>query len=623
MANMEEGKLKRELGPVEIFCIASGAMISSGLFVLPGIAFAKAGPAIILAYVLAGLLMIPTMLAKAELATAMPKAGGSYFYLERSLGPLAGTLGGLANWFSIALKSAFALIGIGAFLRLFHPSAPTIQIKLVAVSFCLLFTLINLAGTKSAGRLQIYLVFGLIGALLLYILVGLRSIDPHKYIPFIPKGTRSVISVAGLIFISYGGLTKVVSMAEEIRDPNRTIPLGMFLAFITINILYGFTVFVTVGLLDAATLSGSLVPISLSAKKIMGNAGELILSLAAMTAYITTANAGIMTASRSLFAMSRDKLLPPLLQHVSARFSTPYISILATSAFMIFVILFLTIEDLVKTASTMMLLMFLFVNIAVIVMRESKIQAYRPTFKVPLYPWLQIFAIITYSFLIFEMGNIPLIITGIFAVLGFGWYWFYGRTRITRRPALLHLVERITAKELTTPTLEDELRQILIERDEIIEDRFDQIIKEAEILDLEGPLHYGEAFMIIAKKLSLHLNMDAEVIYNLMLAREAQSTTVVNPGLAIPHIIIDGSGKFDILPVRCKQGVHFPSSPEPVHTMFVLMGTLDERNFHLRALMAIAQIVQDPEFESRWMNARNIEDLRNIILLARRTRSTP
>ncbi len=113
--------LKKDLGLAGVFCIATGAMISSGLFVLPGIAFAKAGPAMILAYLLAGVLVVPAMFSKAELATAMPKAGGSYFYIERSMGALPGTMAGLANWFSLALKSAFALVGIGAFASLIRP----------------------------------------------------------------------------------------------------------------------------------------------------------------------------------------------------------------------------------------------------------------------------------------------------------------------------------------------------------------------------------------------------------------------------------------------------------------------------------------------------------------------
>ena len=106
---------------MDVFCISTGAMISSGIFVLPGIAYAKSGPAMILAYMLAAILIIPSMLAKAELATAMPKAGGVYFYIDRSLGPWWGIFGGFASWFSLSFKSAFALIGMGAFAVLIYP----------------------------------------------------------------------------------------------------------------------------------------------------------------------------------------------------------------------------------------------------------------------------------------------------------------------------------------------------------------------------------------------------------------------------------------------------------------------------------------------------------------------
>ncbi|RKX83730.1 MAG: hypothetical protein DRP57_07380, partial [Spirochaetes bacterium] len=112
---------RKSLGLLEVFAIASGAMISSGIFVLPSVVFSIAGPGIILSYFLAGLMVIPGLLSKAELATAMPKSGGTYFFAERSLGPAVGTFVGLANWFSISLKSAFALIGIGVFLKLIYP----------------------------------------------------------------------------------------------------------------------------------------------------------------------------------------------------------------------------------------------------------------------------------------------------------------------------------------------------------------------------------------------------------------------------------------------------------------------------------------------------------------------
>jgi APA family basic amino acid/polyamine antiporter len=613
-------KLKKELETAAIFCVAAGAMVSSGLFVLPGIAFAKAGPAVILAYLLASLMVIPSLLSKAELSTAMPKAGGTYFFMERSLGPAAGVFGGLANWFALSLKSAFALMGMGIFAVLLYPEITEMQIKLVAVGCCLLFTIINLISVRGTGRFQIALVMGLIGLLVLYIIRGIGSIDLHKYSPFIPFGFSSVLATAGLVFISFGGVTKVASIAEEAKDPRRSIPLGMFLAFVVVSLLYFLVISVTVGLLDASALSGSRIPISLGANSLMGPLGGIIMAIAALIAFITTANAGILAASRFPMAMSRDQLLPAFFQRVNAKFQTPQISILLTSAFMICTILFLSLEDLIKTASTLMIFLFMFVNISHIIMRASKIPNYRPTFRAPLCPWLQILGVVVYGFLIFEMGRVPLIITGAFILLGYAWYWAYVRARVSRQSALMHVVERVTAKELAGITLRDELREIIIERDQIVEDRFDRFIRDAEILDFKACLQAEDLFKNISRILSPRLGMKPDELFRLFMEREKQSSTVIRPGLAIPHIIVPGKHRFDIVLVRCQGGILFPQAADPVHTMFILVGSIDERNYHLRALMAIAQVAQEPDFEKRWLGARDAEALRDIILLSGRKR---
>ena len=151
-------ELKKGLGLLDIFCVAVGAMISSGLFVLPGLAFEKAGPAVVLSYMLAGFLCIPTLLSKAELITAMPKAGGDYFYIMRGFGPLLGTMAGFSTWFSLSLKGAFALLGMGAYVSLITD----VPINVVALFCCLFFVVLNLLGVKKAGRLQVLLVLGLI-----------------------------------------------------------------------------------------------------------------------------------------------------------------------------------------------------------------------------------------------------------------------------------------------------------------------------------------------------------------------------------------------------------------------------------------------------------------------------
>lgn len=613
-------KLKKTLGAVGIFSIAAGAMISSGLFVLPGIAFGVAGPAVILAYLLAWILVIPSLLSKAELATAMPKSGGTYFFIERSLGPLAGMLAGLASWFSISFKSAFALAGMGAFGILILPGITELQMDMIAIFFCLLFTIVNLVSVKHAGRLQIILIFILLVVLALFSLLGIQEIELDHFKDFNPFGLKAVFATVGLIFVSYGGLTKVASVAEETKNPGRNIPLGMFAAYIVVGLFYIVIVSITVGVLKEATLNNNLTPISLAAQSFMGTPGLIILSGAALIAFITTANAGILSASRSPMAMSSDNLLPAFFSKIHPRTNTPVISILSTSAFMICVILFLDLKDLVKTASTMMLLLFISVNISVIIMRESKIHSYRPLFRSPLYPWIQIGAVIIYVFLIFEMGTVPLLITGGFILLGILWYFIYARKRVRRHSALMHVVQRVTARELHRPTLENELKNILLERDAIVEDRFDELINSCPIIDFPGSLSSHEAFREIAQRLSPLVGMKEDTLFDMFLEREEQSCTVIHPGLAIPHILIKGEGSFRILLVRAREGINFPCVNHPVHAMFVLIGTMDERNFHLRALMAIAQIAHSVDFDQRWKDAGGEDELRHILLLSRRSR---
>ncbi|MCD6205739.1 MAG: amino acid permease [Candidatus Marinimicrobia bacterium] len=612
--------LKKELKLIDVFAVSSGAMISSGLFVLPGLAFKISGPAMILSYILASLLIIPSLLAKAELTTAMPKAGGTYFFIDRSLGPVLGIFGGFANWFSISLKSAFALIGIGAFAIIIKPDISEFEIKLIAIAACLIFTLMNLISVKATGRSQVLLVIGLITILIIYIGRGFVLTHPDRYVPFMPKGFWSVISTAGLVFVSYGGLTKVSSIAEEVENPGRNIPLGMMISYGVVTLFYILAIGITVGVVDGQELSGSLIPLSLGGLKVFGTPGIVILSIAAMTAFITTANAGLLAASRSPLAMSRDQLLPEFFSRVNRKYKTPVTSILITSGFMIAVILFLRIEDLVKTASTLMIILFIMVNISVIVMRESRIQNYQPKFKLPLYPFLPIFALITYTFLLFEMGLIPILISALFLLFGIVIYFGYARKKVSRTSALMHVVERITAWELKSKTLGDELREIIIERDEIIEDRFDKLIKNCEILDIDESRKIEDAFVEISQILSARCQIDEKLIYNSFIEREKQSGTVIKPGLAIPHIIVPGKNIFDVLLVRAKKGLIFPGVSDHVHAMFVLIGSLDERNYHLRALMAIANIAQDSLFETRWLKARNREDLRDIILLSKRKR---
>jgi len=622
--------LHRKLGFWSVFCIASGAMISSGLFVLPGLVYREAGPAVVLAYALAGLLVIPAMLSKAELCTAMPKSGGTYFFIERTMGALPGTFAGLANWFSIALKSAFALVGIGAFAWLIWPGLSVWQVKSIAIASCLIFTALNILSVKGTGWTQILLVVVLLGCLAAFIFLGVPALfkpsnsENGPFAGFMDKGLMHILGTVGMVFVSFGGLTKVASVAGEVRNPGRNIPVGMFAAAFVVTLVYIAAISVTVGVLEANTLSGSLTPLSLAAGKFMGRPGVILLSIAAMLAFITTANGGILAASRNPMAMSRDGLLPEVMQRVSKRFGTPYVSILLTSVFMITVIAILDVADLVKAASTMMLVLFLMVNVAVIIMRGSKIQNYRPLYRAPLYPWLQLVGISVYLFLIIdmvaEMGWTPLLVLGGFMLAGASWYIVYVRVRITRVSALVQWVRNVVAKEIRHGDLDKELLDIALERDDVTRDRFDRIIADCPILDIPEPIVSSDMFQRVAKLLAPRLGMDEQHLSRLLDDREVESSTVIQPGFAIPHVIVKGSNLFDILLLRCKGGVSFPGHEVPVHAAFVSIGSEDERNFHLRALMAISHVVGAPEFFKRWITVPGTEHLRDIVLLSGRPR---
>lgn len=607
--------------------MAAGAMISSGLFVLPGIAYAKAGPAVILSYLFASILIVPSALSQAELATAMPRAGGTYFYVERSLGSIWGLFGGLANWFSVALKSAFAIVGMAALIEVvlhevFGVRMVQWHLKVFGVICCLGFMAVNIVSVKHTSKFQIWLVGILLALLGFFVAFGGGQTQAVLFKGFLDKGWFAIFATAGLVFVSFGGLTHVASITEEVKNPGRNLPLGMILAWAVVAFFYVAAIAVTVGLVKGEELSRSLMPISLAAGKFLGAAGFAVLSLAAIAAFITTANGGLLAASRYPMAMSRDQLLPSVLGRISKRFSTPHLSVLLTGAFMISAIAFLDLEVLVKTASTLMLILFILVNISVIIMRESRIQSYRPKFKSPLYPYIHILAVLAYSALIVDMGWVPLSITAGFVGISAGWYGFYVRRRVSRASAVMHIVERVTARELKTVTLENELRDILLERDDVIEDRFDRLIRDCHILDFKGKKDAEEVFQDVSKILAERLQSNEYVLFEKFLHREGEGGTVIQPGFAIPHIIVDGEHQFDVLLVRARDGITFRGAPDPVKIMFVLTGSRDERNYHLRALMAIAQIAQEKDFEQRWLAARDTEGIRNLILLSTRKRDT-
>jgi APA family basic amino acid/polyamine antiporter len=610
------GPLRRRLGLPGLSAISMGAMISSGLFVLPGLAYSIAGPAVIFSYLLAGVTVLPTVLSKAELATAMPRAGGTYYFVDRALGPLAGTISGFAAWFSLGVKTAFALVGIRVFAELVIPEADGVLLSFAA---CLLFTIVNLRGIGHAGVMQIFMVAGLLLVLTVFSAYGVTHMSAVRFRPLVPDGFAGILKAAALVFVAFGGLTKATSVSEESRNPSKDIPASFFISLLVVTVLYFSCVLVCVGTLDPGVLRNSLTPLSDAGRILAGRTGFAVLGLAAVIAFLTTANAGIMSAARFPLAMSRDNLLPAGFGLISRKRGTPWVSVLLTSGF-IALIVTLELEALVKLASAMQIFLFILVNIAVIVMRESRINTYRPSFRCPAYPWVQIAGILVMCILLCTIGA-PALIACISVVIGGSvWYFLYSRKRVIRESALLHLAARISPRELGRDGLVRELRQVLRQRDEIVEDRFDTLVTGSVILDLPDSVSMEEFLKRVACELSGDQGLRADELFELLMKRERDSTTALRKGLAIPHVVVPGTGKFSLLLARCKDGVDFGGENSPVHTVFVLSGSLDERQFHLRALMAIAEVTSAPGFDAMWMKCKGPEELRDLVLLSQRRR---
>ncbi len=606
---------KRKLNLIDIFSIATGAMISSGIFILPGIAYAKTGPSVVLSYIIASLFALPGMLSMAELITAMPRTGSETYILLKGLGPDVGFVAGLIACFSLITKAAFSLIGLSILIQ----NILRLPIWFIASVLCVILFYFNLLGLKKATLLQNILVIFLILIMFCYPALSFKEINLSHFRPFFKKDIISVFSTAGFVFISYAGLLKISTVAGETKRPGKYLPIGMFSSYFVILILYTISVFTTIGILGEEKLSSSLTPLADGAYKIIGIWGRIIMNIGAIFAFVSTANAGMMSAARTLIPLSEFRLLPPFISRINKRFMTPHFSLIVVSLIMI-AFLFLKIEILVEVASIFLVIQHIFVNLAVIVFRESKIQSYKPTFNSPLYPYIQIIGVIFLIFILIEMEPLPIALASVILILFFLLALLIKSEKKNVEYALLKIVENITKKDSMCDVIEKELSEIVFERDEIVKDRFDEMIENCKILDIDEKIDLNRIMEIISEEFANELGMKKEKILEEFLNREKEGSTVINDYLAIPHIIIEGRKVLKILIIRAKKGVQFSDEYKDINIIFAIVASPDERNFYLKTLAAIAQVCHSYNFDKKWLCARNTESLRHLILHSSRRR---
>ena len=425
--------LVRTLSLPSAIAISIGGMLS-GIFVLPGVAFGITGPSVSLAFLVAGICIIPAVLSKAELATAMPKSGGTYVYIDRAFGPLFGVVSGIGLWLSLLLKSAFSLVGLSAYLYVLV-ELDSFYTTIVAIVSLLLVLVLNLFGVKKVGNAQLAIVGISVTSLVVLIAVGFNSVSVVPPTEFLSDGTLGFFGGVAFLYISYAGVTKIAAIAGEISQPEKNLPRTMIISLLLIMAVYVCVSMVLVRFVGGAALSTDIRPIYTAAAEIGGPIAGYIAGVVGVMTLLSMANSGLLASSRFPFAMARDGALPKVFTSISKQYLTPVFSIIITAVAIALAIIFLDVVKIAKLASAFKVLMFVAVNLAVIVFRETNAQWYRPKYKSPLYPFVQIFGILSGLFLLAFLGLQALLSVLAVFVIGFLVFLAYGRK--TNRSGLL------------------------------------------------------------------------------------------------------------------------------------------------------------------------------------------
>ncbi len=627
MESALKNKLSKELGLIDVFGLSTGAMISAGFFLLPGLASAHTGSSIFLSYFLAAFLIMPAMFSIAELSTAIPRAGGAYFLLDRSLGPMMGTVGGMGTYLALTLKTAFALVGIGAYTTAFFD----MPIKTVAIVLTAVFMVINILGAKKTSGLQLFLVLFLVASLILFLVEGFREIlhiDTHTLVseqlsPFATNGLTGIFSTAGFVFVSYLGLTQVASVAEEIKNPERNIPLGMILSLVVTTIIYTGGVFIMVSVLPAQDFIRDLTPVFTASQVVFkwmpAKLGGLMIVGAAIAAFASTGNGGLMAASRYPMAMGRDRVLPFALSQVG-RFKTPVYSIILTSCLMVLFILLLSEENIAKMASSFQLIMFIMLNFSVIVMRNSRIETYDPGYHSPLYPWMQIFGMIGSFLLIVYMGWVPILFSVAVVIFAMLWYKYYAKKSVRREGAIFHWFALLGKKQHAG--LETELLGILKEKGLRDGDPFDEMVVQAKITQL-GDSSVGLKKLVgsIAHDICHDIGtVDAKV-----LTKKLLKSSIVDPILIAPHVtILHGNLESLVRPalhvITSLTGIEKNADKEEangndyIRVLFILVCPGKNPKLKFRLLSRLMDIVDRYNFIEKICSLTNEREIKEYLL---------
>lgn len=411
--------LKRDLGWKEATALGTGAMVGAGIFILSGVAAGKAGPAVMLAFVIAAILEILLGLCYAELASRYPKAGGAYEYVSQTMGSFIGTLIGWSYWGAWLTASSFVSQGFGNYLHSLTGASPLLS----AVILLLVLGFLNMLGIKFSGVVQVGIVVVEIIVLVLFFALGFGHVDYSLYMPFAPNGFEGILAAALVGFLSMVGWDVIVDAGEEMKNPSKTIPKAIFSSIIIVLVLYSGLLFVSTGVVPWQELGLSKVPVALASQQFLGDFGPTLVSIVIVIALPATANAFIISISRTAFAMGRKGFLPKKIGFIHPRFQTPVWAIILGVSIQILFTLVSSINIAVNATGFLYLITFIFTMIAFFISRRKSTHEERAAqFSTPFYPLLPALALIISLCLLIPVGGSGFFSGMIWLLIGLGIY---------------------------------------------------------------------------------------------------------------------------------------------------------------------------------------------------------
>ena len=432
-----KSKFTRTIGLVGVIIISLSAMLP-GIFVTPTFAAEIMGPGIWLAYLFAASVVLPGALSKSELSSGMPSSGGSYVYLERTYGPLIGTISGLGLWASFLLKSAFSLIGFSAYFIVVTTYFDIeMELMTLSMSALVLIVVVNLLGVSKVKAVQAPIVFMTVALLTVICIASFFADGFDASIPIdgaMNANGWALAEAAAFVFVAYAGVTKVAAIGGEVKNPEKNLPAGILLSLLIATVLYSVIAFLMMAAIPGDEwwigTNGKVVenPIFVFAETVAGSKFGVVAAALSVLTMISMALAGILASSRFLFAMARDNLLPQALEEVNVKFETPHWPILLTGIAMALAIFFVPLKDVVKLASGFKIMIFMMINSCVIILRQtSKEHDWNPSYNSPMYPYIQLWGIVAGAVLIAFIGNKAFIGAAAAVVAGAATYFLYGK----------------------------------------------------------------------------------------------------------------------------------------------------------------------------------------------------